>query len=70
MIVRGLRAVTDFEYEYAVSLVNKDMYSKLETIFLMASREFSFVSSSIVERSDKVWEKKSSCTRNYKSSIN
>ena len=48
-IIRGLRAVSDFEYEYAVSLVNKDLSDQIETIFLMSSKDYSFVSSSIVK---------------------
>ena len=49
IIIRGLRAVTDFDYEYAVSLMNKELAPELETIFLMASTENLFISSSIVK---------------------
>jgi pantetheine-phosphate adenylyltransferase len=48
-IIRGLRAVTDFDYEYAISLMNKKLSSDVETVFFMASGENSFVSSSIVK---------------------
>ncbi|TGK11863.1 pantetheine-phosphate adenylyltransferase [Leptospira fluminis] len=48
-IIRGLRAVTDFDYEYAISLMNKKLAPELETIFLMSSNEYSFVSSTIVK---------------------
>jgi len=48
-IIRGLRAVTDFEYEYAISLMNKELAPEIETVFLMASSENSFISSSIVK---------------------
>lgn len=48
-IVRGLRATVDFEYEYAISLMNKRLAPKVETIFLLASTEYSFVSSKIVK---------------------
>lgn len=48
-MIRGLRAVTDFDYEYAISLMNKTLAAKVETVFLMASGENSFVSSSIVK---------------------
>lgn len=48
-IVRGLRAVTDFDYEYAISLTNKKLAPEIETIFFMAEGENSFVSSSIVK---------------------
>jgi pantetheine-phosphate adenylyltransferase len=48
-IIRGLRAVTDFDYEYAISLMNRKLAPNVETIFLMASGENSYVSSSIVK---------------------
>lgn len=48
-IIRGLRAVTDFEYEFAIALTNKKLAPELETIFLMASAENSFISSTIVK---------------------
>jgi len=49
VIIRGLRAVTDFDYEYAISLMNKELAPEIETVFLMASSENSFISSSIVK---------------------
>lgn len=49
MIIRGLRAVTDFDYEYAISLMNKKLAPNIETVFLMASNEYSFISSTIVK---------------------
>ncbi|MEM7183244.1 MAG: pantetheine-phosphate adenylyltransferase [Spirochaetota bacterium] len=48
-IIRGLRAVTDFEYEYAIALTNKKLALDVETIFFMASAENSFISSTIVK---------------------
>lgn len=48
-IIRGLRAVTDFDYEYAISLMNKKLAPDVETIFLMASQENSYISSTIVK---------------------
>ncbi|PJZ78274.1 pantetheine-phosphate adenylyltransferase [Leptospira neocaledonica] len=48
-IIRGLRAVTDFDYEYAISLMNKKLAPEVETIFLMSSNDYSFVSSTIVK---------------------
>ena len=47
VILRGLRAVTDFDYEYAISLMNKKLAPDIETFFLMADNEYSFVSSTI-----------------------
>lgn len=49
LIIRGLRAVTDFDYEYAISLMNSKLAPEVETIFLMASNEHSFISSTIVK---------------------
>ncbi|MDX9917017.1 MAG: pantetheine-phosphate adenylyltransferase [Gudongella sp.] len=47
-IVRGLRVVSDLEYEMQMALVNKKLYPDLETLFLVSSSEFSFLSSSLV----------------------
>ena len=49
VIVRGLRAVSEFEYEIQISNTNKKLAPKIETIFLMAPEEYLFVSSSIVK---------------------
>lgn len=49
LIVRGLRAVSDYEYELAISSINKHLNKELETIFLVASAEYSFLSSSLVK---------------------
>ncbi len=49
LIVRGLRAVTDFEYEMQMALINQSLYEDLETIFLIANKNYSFLSSSIVK---------------------
>lgn len=48
-IVRGIRAVTDFDYEYAMSQLNHDLNPAIETIFLLASKEFSFLSSTMLK---------------------
>ncbi len=47
-ILRGLRNPADFEFEKAISQANKKLNTELETIFLLTSPEFSFISSSIV----------------------
>lgn len=47
--IRGLRAVTDFEYELQMALMNRELDKELETIFLMASSQYTFLSSSIVK---------------------
>lgn len=48
-IIRGLRAVSDFEYEMQMASVNRNLNENLETIFLMADPEHSFISSSIIK---------------------
>ncbi|GAB4320350.1 MAG: pantetheine-phosphate adenylyltransferase [Candidatus Sumerlaeia bacterium] len=48
-IVRGLRAVSDFEYELQLALMNREMSSSVETIFLAPSKENIFLSTSIVK---------------------
>ncbi|HVH18625.1 MAG TPA: pantetheine-phosphate adenylyltransferase [Myxococcota bacterium] len=45
-IVRGVRAMSDFEYEFEMALMNKHLYSEVETIFMMPSQEYLYVSSS------------------------
>jgi pantetheine-phosphate adenylyltransferase len=47
-LLRGLRNTTDFEYENSIAMVNKDLYNKLETVFLITSPAHAFISSSIV----------------------
>ncbi len=49
-VVRGLRASTDFEYEFQLALTNRDLDPDFESVYLMTSREFSFISSSIVRQ--------------------
>lgn len=48
-IVRGLRAVSDLEYEMQIALANKKLYPDLETFFMVSNTEYSFLSSSIVK---------------------
>ena len=48
-IIRGLRAVSDFEYEMQLALVHRKIYSELETFFMVASTQVSFLSSTIVK---------------------
>ena len=49
-IVKGLRAVTDFEYEFQMALANKKLYSDAETVFLTTSAENMYLSSSVVKQ--------------------
>lgn len=47
-VVRGLRAISDFEYEFQMAATNKTLYPEVETVFLMPSPDFYYLSSSIV----------------------
>ncbi len=49
VIIRGLRAVSDFDYEFQMTLMNRQLDDKLETVFLMPSEQWSFLSSSVVK---------------------
>lgn len=49
IVIRGLRAITDFDYEFQIAMTNRKLQSDIETIFLMTSWEYSFVSSSVVK---------------------
>lgn len=48
-IIRGLRAVTDFEYEFQMALTNKSLNENIETLFISTSNQYSYLSSSIVK---------------------
>ena len=48
IIVKGLRAASDFEYEFQMNLINKKINPELETMFLTASEKYTFLSSSVV----------------------
>ena len=48
-MVRGLRMVSDFEYELQLATLNKHLNDKVETVFIMSSHEYSFLSSSSVK---------------------
>ena len=45
-IIRGVRAMSDFEYEFEMALMNKHLYADVETLFMMPSQEYLYVSSS------------------------
>lgn len=49
MIIRGLRAVSDFEYEFQMASANKRLYEQIETLFLMAAEQQHFVASRLVK---------------------
>jgi pantetheine-phosphate adenylyltransferase len=48
-IVRGLRAVSDFEYEFQMALMNRRLNPRIETVFMTPREEYSFVSSKLVK---------------------
>jgi pantetheine-phosphate adenylyltransferase len=48
LIVKGLRAISDFEYEFQMALNNKRLAPEIETMFMMTKNEYSFLSSSVV----------------------
>ncbi|MEE8584215.1 MAG: pantetheine-phosphate adenylyltransferase [Acidobacteriota bacterium] len=48
VILRGIRAVTDYEYEFQMALMNRRLAADIETLFLVPSEAFSFLSSSLV----------------------
>ena len=49
VIVKGLRAVSDFDYEFQIALVNKKMNPELDTLFLTSSEKYTFLSSTVVK---------------------
>ncbi len=49
VIIKGLRAVSDFEYELQMALLNKNQCPEIETLFMMSNINFSFLSSSMVK---------------------
>jgi pantetheine-phosphate adenylyltransferase len=48
IVVRGLRAVSDFEYEFQMALMNRQLHPSLETVFLVTALELTYLSSSLV----------------------
>ncbi len=48
IVIRGLRAVSDFEYELQMGYTNASLYSELDTVYLMPSLKYAFISSSVV----------------------
>lgn len=50
VIIKGLRAVSDFEYEFQMALMNKKLDSSIETVFMMTSAKYSYLSSSSIKQ--------------------
>jgi len=49
VIVRGLRAVSDFEYEFQMALMNRELASSIETVFMMPDAKYSYISSRLIK---------------------
>ena len=49
VIVRGLRAVSDFEYEFQMALMNRELASTIETVFMMPAVQYSYISSRLIK---------------------
>lgn len=50
IIIRGLRAVTDFEYELQMAQTNRELYHEIDTVFLLTNLKYSYLSSSVVKQ--------------------
>ncbi len=49
VIIRGLRAISDFEYEFQMALANRTLETNIDTVFLMTNPEYSFFSASLIK---------------------
>jgi len=49
VVIRGLRAISDFEYEFQMALSNNKLNSNVETLFMMSSAQYSYVSSKLIK---------------------
>ena len=49
-VVKGLRAVSDFEYEFQMSMINKKLYPDVETVYLNTSQDYMYLSSSVIKQ--------------------
>jgi pantetheine-phosphate adenylyltransferase len=49
VVIRGLRALSDFEYEFQMALMNRNLNEKIETIFLIPDQSYTFLSSSMIK---------------------
>ncbi|HAT73114.1 MAG TPA: pantetheine-phosphate adenylyltransferase [Elusimicrobia bacterium] len=48
IVIRGLRAISDLEYEFQIAAVNRTLYSPIETVFFMPRQRYTYLSSSVV----------------------
>ena len=49
VVVRGLRAISDFEFEFQMALMNRRLNSKVQTIFMMPSEQYTYISSRLIK---------------------
>jgi pantetheine-phosphate adenylyltransferase len=49
VVIRGLRAISDFEFEFQMALTNKKLYEPVETVFMMSSESYSYLSSRMIK---------------------
>jgi pantetheine-phosphate adenylyltransferase len=49
VIVRGLRAVSDYEYEFQMALMNRRLNAKIETVFMMPAEQYTYISSRLIK---------------------
>ncbi|MGY8761367.1 MAG: pantetheine-phosphate adenylyltransferase, partial [Nitrospinaceae bacterium] len=49
VVIKGLRAITDFEFELQMGLMNRTLDESIETLFMIPSQEYSFLSSNLVK---------------------
>ncbi|MBI4052172.1 MAG: pantetheine-phosphate adenylyltransferase [Elusimicrobia bacterium] len=49
VVIRGLRAVSDLEYEFQIASMNRSLYKEVETVFLMPGEDYTYLSSSMVK---------------------
>lgn len=49
VIIRGIRAYSDFEYEFQMALMNRRLHPEIETVFLMPTEQFSYLSSTLIK---------------------
>jgi len=49
VVLRGLRAISDFEYEFQMALMNRKLDETIETVFMMPSQDYSYLSSRLVK---------------------
>jgi pantetheine-phosphate adenylyltransferase len=49
VVVRGIRTISDFEYEYQMALTNKALATDIETVFMVTSKEYAFVSAKLIK---------------------